>query len=107
MIVEMRTYTFQIGAVPQFMKIYEAEGMAIQKRILGHMVGWYYTEVGALNRVVHLWGYESFEDRLKRRAALGADPGWQAYLAKIKPLLVAQESQILMPAPFAPVPKIA
>jgi hypothetical protein len=107
MIVEMRTYTLQVAAVPQYMKIYEAEGLAIQKRILGHLVGWYHTEIGGLNQIVHMWAYDSFEERLKRRAALHQDPGWQAYIAKIKALVVTQENKILNPAPFAPPPKIA
>ncbi len=107
MIVEMRTYTLHVAAVPQYMKIYEAEGLPIQKRILGHLVGWYYTEVGALNQIVHMWAYESFEDRLKRRAELGKDAGWHAYIAKIKPLVISQENKILIPAPFAPAPRIA
>jgi len=100
-IVEMREYTLHAGIVPAYFKLYEAEGMEIQRRILGHMVGYYATEVGpAVNQVVHLWGYSSFEDRLDRRRELANDPGWQAYVVKMRPMLAAQTNRILTPAPF-------
>ena len=101
MIVEMREYTLQAGKVPEYLRLYEREGLDIQREILGHMVGYYATEVGpAVNQVVHLWAYESFEDRQARRARLAADPGWQSYLGKMRPMLVAQTNRILKPAPF-------
>ena len=68
MIVEMREYTLHAGKVPEYLQLYEREGLEIQREILGHLVGYYTTEVGeAVNQVVHLWAYESFEDRDARR----------------------------------------
>ncbi len=100
-IVEMREYTLQAGKVPEYLQLYEREGLEIQREILGQMVGYYSTEVGStVNEVVHLWAYESFEDRRQRRSRLAAHPGWQAYLNKIRPMLVEQRNRILMPAPF-------
>jgi len=101
MIVEMREYTLRAGKVPEYFELYEAEGLDIQKRILGRMVGYYASEVGpAVNQVVHLWAYDSFDDRVERRRALAADPGWKAYVAKMRPMLAAQANRILTPAPF-------
>jgi len=100
MIVEMRTYTLHPGKVGPYLKLYEAEGLETQKRILGHLVGYYSTEIGDVNQIVHLWAYDSFEERLKRRAALFADPTWLAYVPKIVGFLIKQESKILTPAPF-------
>jgi hypothetical protein len=100
-IVEMREYTLRAGTVPEYLDLYEREGLAIQREILGHLVGYYTTEVGpAVNQVVHLWAYESFEDRTARRARLAKHPGWQAYLQKMRPMLVAQCNRLLRPAPF-------
>jgi NIPSNAP len=100
-IVEMREYTLHAGKVPDYMKLYQTEGLAIQREILGQMVGYYSTEVGpSVNQVVHLWAYESFEDRERRRAQLVADPGWQSYVQKMRPMLIAQTNRILRPAPF-------
>ena len=101
MIVEMREYTLHAGKVPEYFKLYETEGLAIQREILGHMIGYYSTEVGpAVNQVVHLWAYDSFEERERRRARLASDPGWQSYVQKMRPMLVAQTNRLLKPAPF-------
>jgi len=103
MVVEMRTYTFVPGAVAKFMAIYQEKGLALQKDILGNLIGYFTTESGALNQTVHLWGYQSLDDRQRRRAALAADPRWQSFLAEILPLLMRQESQILTPTSFSPI----
>jgi hypothetical protein len=100
MIVEERIYTMKPASVAEWFKTYEAEGFKVQLGHLVNMVGYYTTEVGDLNLIVHLWAYESFEDRLKRRAALGADPAWRAYLPKVAHLLVTQQNRIMNPAPF-------
>jgi hypothetical protein len=104
MIVEMRTYTLALGATGRYFKLYGERGLAVQKRILGHLVGYYSVEVGALNQVVHLWAYASLDDRAKRRAELWADPEWLAYVGEVGPLVAKQENQILNPAPFFKVP---
>lgn len=103
MIVDERTYTLYTGKVGEYLRLYQAEGLEIQKRILGNLLGYFSTEVGTLNQIVHLWGYESMEERTRRRAELTADPGWQAYLVKITPLIRIQENRLLVPAPFSPI----
>lgn len=100
MFVEERMYRLKIGAVPEYMKLYQEIGMAIQLKHLPHMVGYYFTEIGGLNTVVHMWAYESLDQRDKCRAAMQADPGWQAYVAKTRPLTETQENRILKCAPF-------
>ena len=103
MIVDHRTYTLHPGKLKEYVERYEREGRAIQTRHLGQPVGWYTSmDIGPLNQVVHLWGYESLEDRVKRRAAMMADPEWLAFVAKQAPLIQHQENKILAPAVFAP-----
>jgi hypothetical protein len=100
-IVEMREYTLEPGKVPEYFKLYEAEGMKVQREILGRNLGYYSTEVGpSINMVIHLWAYESFDDRVERRKKLGAHPDWQAYVKKIRPMIISQTNRILTPAPF-------
>lgn len=100
MIVEERIYTLKPGKAPEYLKAYAQEGLAIQRPILGNLVGYYSTEIGPLNVIVHMWAYEDLGDRTRRRAQLAADPRWQAYLPRIVSLLEAQENRILNPAPF-------
>jgi hypothetical protein len=103
MIVEERTYTVKPGTVTQYYDDYNPRGLQIQKRILGNLIGYFHTEIGPLNTIVHLWGYESLADREKRRAALVADPEWAAYLRQSPDIIVDMESRILIPAPFSPI----
>lgn len=100
MLVEERTYTTHPGKYREYLALYEAEGLEIQHRILGRMVGYYYSDIGDLNQIVHLWAYESLDERAERRTRLLADPGFKAYVARMLPLLQAQHSRILRPAPF-------
>ena len=105
MIVEQRTYDFQVGRIPEFMRIYEETGArALQLRVLGHLVGYYVTELGALNQTVHMWAYTSLDERMKRRATLFQHPVWREFLAQAGPLILRQESKILLPTPFCPMP---
>ena len=67
------------------------------------MIGYFSSEIGELNLIVHLWGYESLDERARRRAELLAHPGWQAYTAKVRPLIRSQKNRILVPAPFSPI----
>lgn len=101
MIVDHRTYTLRPGTLAEYVKAYQAEGLAVQSRHLGKPIGWYTSmDIGPLNQIVHMWAYEDLADRAKRRAAMQADPEWQAYLKKVTPLIMTMENKILSPAPF-------
>ena len=104
MIVDHRTYTFRPGTMGRWLKKYETEGLAIQKRHLGTFLGLYTTEVGNLHQIVFMWGYDSMADREARREALGADPAWRKYLDEVWAMdaLLSQEIKILKPASFSP-----
>lgn len=100
MIVEERTYTTHPGKWREYLALYEAEGLAIQRRILGRMVGYYHTDIGELNQIVHLWAYEDLNERAERRTRLMENPDFKAYVARMLPLLQSQSSRILRPASF-------
>jgi hypothetical protein len=100
MYVEERNYTLVVGKAAEYFKNYEEFGMKVQLRHLPHMVGYYLTEVGAQNVVTHLWAYDDLNQRDKCRAALQADPEWQAYLPRNRPLMITQETRIMKCAPF-------
>jgi hypothetical protein len=105
-IVEERIYTLQAGATGQYVQAYIEEGLAIQEPILGHLVGYYTTDIGPLNQVIHMWAYQDLEDRRVRRERLLADPRWVPYVAKVRPLIMHQENKILIPAPFSTVHRV-
>lgn len=104
MIFELRTYTAAPGRAHDFVALYEKLGLPLQNKYLGGLVGFYVTEIGPLNQVVHLWRYASLADRETRRAALEQDAGWGEYKQQLKALgaIVAQDSRIMKPTSFSP-----
>ena len=103
-VVEMRTYGLKPGSQAEWLKTYQETVMELQKEVLGQMVGYFTTEIGPLNQVIHLWAYDGLDERARRRADLVSRPEWQAFLPKVRPLIETQESKILIPAPFSPMP---
>jgi hypothetical protein len=59
-------------------------------------------ERGNVNEIVHMWGYTDLADRTKRRAAMAADPAWQAYLQKSREYMKTMNNKILVPTTFSP-----
>lgn len=102
MFYEIRTYQLKNGAIPDYLKVVEDEGIAIQARHLGSLVAYFHSEIGPLNEIVHIWAYASLDDRQARRARLMADPEWLAFLPKIRDLIVSGDNKIMKPARFSP-----
>ena len=102
MIYEMRTYRLRVGAAAAYLRLVQEEGIAVQTSHLGQLVGYFSTEIGPLNEIVHIWAYEDLNDRAKRRAKLAADPRWQEFLPKLQALIETMESRILVPSAFSP-----
>ena len=102
MIVEQRDYHVFTGKLNELVRLYADEGIAIQQEILGGLVAVFTTDVGALSTYTSLWRYDSFGDRETRRARLQGDERWQAFLARIQPLIHTQQNRILVPTSFSP-----
>ena len=101
MIIEMRTYSIKPGELHNFINIYDKEIRQIHKKILGNQIGFFYTEIGNVNEVVHLYGYDSYEDRQSRREILSKSPEFLAYIGKVKGLIVDMKNQLMTPASFS------
>lgn len=103
MFLDHRTYTVKPGKLKAFVDHYEKLGLPLQREHLGEPFGYFTTEVGNVNQVVHMWLYKDLNDRAQRRAAMMADPRWPAYAGPISEFLDSMENKILRPAAFAPV----
>jgi hypothetical protein len=102
-IIEQRIYTFAPGKVNAYLDLYEKQGLPLTREKLGMPLGVFYTEVGQLNTVVSLWGYASFEERMRRRAELAQLAGWKAYAEQAVPMVLGQQTALLLPASFSPI----
>lgn len=102
MIVEQRTYVVKAGRTAEFLAAVETLGLPVMRPLLGGLIGYFVTEIGALDEVVHLWAYESLDDRAKRRKAVEEHPGWPVFTNTVRPLFERMESRIMAPASFTP-----
>jgi len=102
LIFDHRTYICRPGTIKKQLEFYYENGYAAQVRHLGEPLLYAATETGDVNSFVHIWAYESAADRETRRAAMQADPEWQAYvkMGAERGYLVSQKNKILVSAPF-------
>ncbi len=97
MIFEIRTYLLKPGTVPQ---AEEAFAVALPGRVkLSRLAGFWRTEVGTLNQIIHIWPYKDLNERDRIRAEAIEKKVWPP---KIADFVLEMESKILHPAPFSP-----
>ncbi len=94
---ELRTYTYSPDDLP---RVIDAWAQVIEEREkLSPLAGCWYTEIGPLNRFVHLWAYNSYEERVRvRKEAL--DSG--VWPPPTDAVALRQENKILTPFEFSP-----
>jgi hypothetical protein len=97
MFIEMRTYVLKPGATASFVERF-AEGLSARLQF-SKLFGLWQSEVGGLNRVVHMWPYESFEDRERIGQEARKTGKWPP---KTQEFIITQENKIIQPAPFSP-----
>lgn len=103
MIYELRTYDTTPGRTAEYIRLHVEEGLPRLRKILGEPIGYWTTEFGTLNQLVHLWRYENLADLERRFEALAADEGWGQYREKIGRLglVTRQERKVLRALPFS------
>ena len=102
MIVEQRDYHVFTGKLNELVRLYETEGIELQRRYLGNLLGVFTTDIGALSTYTSLWRYDSYDERERRRGRLQADERWKSFLGRIQPLIHTQQNRILVPTSFSP-----
>ena len=105
MLYELRTYTVKPGTVGDMVKAASTVSRDIRKDDFGKLEGYWITEIGPLNQVMHMWSYSDYEERARLRAELAKNPRWGGeYLPLIRPLLLRQEVRLLnaLRPPVAP-----
>jgi hypothetical protein len=96
-IYEIRTYTLAIQGTPPVEKNW---GDAYPNRMkYSPIVGFFHTDVGPLNEVIHIWPYKDLEERRKIREAAATDPGWPP---NNNEYITNQRVEVVTPFPFSP-----
>jgi len=101
---ELRTYTVQVGKMAQVVEIYGSEGAPALKPHMDKLVGYFLGDVGAMNKLIHIWKFEDDADRRRHWGAVYANEEFMAFAAKLRPMLISQENQLMTEAPWGPHP---
>ena len=96
MIYEVRTYVLTPESVPEFEENFASSLPHREK--YSKLAAFWHTEVGPLNQVIHVWPYDSPEERIRIRAEASNDPHWPP--PNDPDIFVSMASEIFIPAPF-------
>ena len=105
MIYELRTYTVKPGTVGEMVKAASTVSTEIRGNNFGKLEGYWFTEIGPLNQVMHMWSYSDLNERARLRGELAKNARWTSeYIPLIRPILVHQEVRLLnvLRPPVAP-----
>ena len=88
-IYELRTYTLYVGKLGEAVKLYGEQGWPALEAggFSKHLIGYFTSDVGTINQLVHLW---KFEDDAERRAFWGRlfqDEAFMNFAAQIRGLM--------------------
>ncbi|MEK9660525.1 MAG: NIPSNAP family protein [Alphaproteobacteria bacterium] len=95
MIYEVRSYRLKPRSVPPFI---DAFGEAYEKRQeFSKLAAFFYTEIGPLNEVIHIWPYADTAERDKVRAEATKAGVWPP---KVTDFIQDMKTEIYTPFPF-------
>jgi hypothetical protein len=97
MIYELRTYQLVVGALPEFLECVAEERLPILADHGLGPLGFWYTEIGSLNEVVHLWAHKDLNERQERWTSGALDPRTAKLLGKLGPMIPHMNTKILSP----------
>ncbi len=97
MIYEFRTYTLHPRTLPEFIKRWVP--MIEKRQTYSKLAAFWYTEIGPLNQVIHVWPYEDALERSKIRAQVVKDKVWPPPTSEF---IAEMKSEIFEPLPYSP-----
>jgi len=103
---ELRTYMLYVGKMNEAIKLYQdiawpaLENGGYDKKLIGYFT----SDVGTLNSLVHLWKFEDDADRRDHWGRLFQDEQFMMFAGKFRPLVHDQKNQLLHNAPWGPHP---
>lgn len=101
MIYDMRTYDIAMGKTPEYMAAVREIALPVRESYGVKLAGWYYTDVGALNKVVHIWAYRDYAHFEEAREAFRNDERWlNDYVPRVKGIILRQENQLMRASDF-------
>ncbi|RKO97752.1 hypothetical protein CXG81DRAFT_30432 [Caulochytrium protostelioides] len=99
-IYELRSYLLKPGRLLEWETEWR-RGLVARSRFAQPVGGWF-SQLGELNYVHHMWSYRDLQARKENREAAWSVPGWAETVHQTVPLMVKMEANILRPQPWSP-----
>ncbi|KAG8701288.1 hypothetical protein FRC08_004182 [Ceratobasidium sp. 394] len=99
-IFELRTYSLQPGALLEWENVWR-RGIEARQQLVKPVGAWF-SQVGRLHQVHHLWQYADLETRKLTREKAWKVDGWSDTVHKTSQLAVDMDAYILSALPFSP-----
>ncbi|CAN0332654.1 protein NipSnap homolog 1-like [Lampetra fluviatilis] len=99
-IYELRTYSLKPGTMIEWGNNWARAIRYRQEN--SEAVGGFFSQIGELYNVHHLWAYRDLQSRDETRAAAWQKPGWEECVYYTVPLIRWMESRVMIPLKFSP-----
>ena len=102
MLQELRIYQVKVGQSATYIDHFAKIGLPIVNKYM-FLAGFWQTDIGPLNEILHLWEFKDYDHRTLVRGRLHRDEAWQRdFLPKALELIVGQRNMLLTPTAFSP-----
>ncbi|PAV22047.1 NIPSNAP-domain-containing [Pyrrhoderma noxium] len=99
-IFELRSYQLKPGSLLEWENTWR-RGIEARRKLVAPVGAWF-SRLGRLHQVHHLWQYPDFETRSEIREKAWQVDGWSDTVHKTSQLAKFMDSTILVPLPFSP-----
>jgi hypothetical protein len=105
-IYEKRTYCVTVGQMSEVIRLYNAQGWPALDAggFAKNLIGYFVSDTGELHQLIHLWRFDSDDERRAFWKRLFEDADFMAFAKQLRPLLRSQSVQLMLAAPWGPHP---
>jgi hypothetical protein len=105
-IYEKRVYSVTVGQMAEVTRLYVSQGWPALEAggFAKNLIGYFISDTGELHQLVHLWRFESDDDRRAFWKRLFENAEFMAFAKQLRPLVRTQNNQILLASPWGPHP---
>jgi hypothetical protein len=99
-IFELRSYSLKPGTLLEWETTWR-KGIEARRKFIAPVGAWF-SQIGRLHQVHHMWQYPNLQKRREMREAAWQIDGWAETVSKTSQLANSMDSYILAPLPFSP-----
>lgn len=105
-VYEKRTYSVTVGQMAEVVRLYSTLGWPAMEAggFAKNLIGYFISDTGELHQLVHLWRFDSDDDRRAFWKRLFEDADFMVFAKQLRPLVKIQDNQLLLAAPWGPRP---